>query len=71
MYAVTGGYPYFIQAYGKEVTGCRACDPDHPTMSASRSLWRWGQPPSASSGSRYERATPAERDYRDVAAPWS
>jgi hypothetical protein len=62
MYAVTGGYPYFVQAYGKAVWD-RAVAPDHGRR-------RRGGAPEAEAelavgffGSRYERATPAEREY--------
>jgi len=63
MYAATGGYPYFIQAYGKSVWDLAPQSPitAHDVKVAS---------PEAESelavgffGSRYERATPGERDY--------
>jgi hypothetical protein len=63
MYAATGGYPYFIQAYGKAVWDLAPGSPitaDDVAVAA----------PEAESelavgffGSRYERATPAEREY--------
>jgi hypothetical protein len=63
MYAATGGYPYFIQAYGKVVWDLAPRSPitgDDVAVAA----------PEAESelavgffGSRYERATPGERDY--------
>ncbi len=63
MYAVTGGYPYFIQAYGKAVWD-RA--PRSPITAEDVSV----AAPEAEAelavgffGSRYERATPGERDY--------
>jgi len=63
MYAATGGYPYFIQAYGKAVWD-RA--PRTPITAADVSV----AAPEAESelavgffGSRFERATPGERDY--------
>ncbi len=63
MYAATGGYPYFIQAYGKAVWD-RA--PRTPITAADVVV----AAPEAESelavgffGSRYERATPGERDY--------
>lgn len=63
MYAATGGYPYFIQAYGKAVWD-RA--PRSPITAADVEV----AAPEADAelavgffGSRYERATPAERDY--------
>ena len=72
MYAATGGYPYFIQAYGKAVWD-RA--PRSPITVDDVQV----ATPEAESelavgffGSRYERATPGEREYlramADVAA---
>ena len=62
MYAVTAGYPYFIQAYGKVVwTSPQPLPsrPGHPRRSArSRVELAVGF-----FGSRFERATPAEREY--------
>ncbi|MBK6887866.1 MAG: AAA family ATPase [Tetrasphaera sp.] len=63
MYAVTGGYPYFIQAYGKEVWDLAPASPITaadvrvavPRAEAELAVGFFG--------SRYERATPAERDY--------
>jgi len=63
MYAVTGGYPYFIQAYGKEVWDIA------PTSPITRADVLVAVPRAEAElavgffGSRYERATPAERDY--------
>ena len=63
MYAATGGYPYFIQAYGKAVWD-RA--PRSPITADDVSV----ASPEAESelavgffGSRFERATPGEREY--------
>jgi len=63
MYAATGGYPYFIQAYGKAVWDLAPASPmtvDDVAVAA----------PEAESelavgffGSRFERATPGEREY--------
>ena len=63
MFAATGGYPYFIQAYGKEVWEQAPRSPmtaDDVAVAA----------PAAQSelavgffGSRYDRATPGEREY--------
>ena len=63
MYAATGGYPYFIQAYGKTVwdlaprSPITAADVAVAAPEAERELAM------GFFGSRYERATPAERDY--------
>jgi hypothetical protein len=63
MYAVTGGYPYFVQAYGKAAWDYA---PTSPITEADVLL----SAPGADSelavgffGSRFERATPAEREY--------
>ena len=63
MFTATGGYPYFIQAYGKEVWELAPRSPmtaDDVAVAA----------PAAQSelavgffGSRYDRATPGEREY--------
>jgi hypothetical protein len=63
MYAVTAGYPYFVQAYGKAVWEVAAATP------ISVEDVRVAAPEAESElavgffGSRYERATPAEREY--------
>jgi hypothetical protein len=63
MYAATGGYPYFIQAYGKAVWDVA---PHSPITGADVAV----AAPEAEAelavgffGSRFERATPGERDY--------
>ncbi|MEO5854406.1 MAG: ATP-binding protein [Nocardioides sp.] len=63
MYDATGGYPYFIQAYGKAVW-------DRATISPIGADDVGVATPEADAelavgffGSRYERATPGERDY--------
>ncbi len=72
MYAATGGYPYFIQAYGKVAWDVA---PRSPVTAADIAV----AAPEAEAelavgffGSRYERATPGEREYlramADVAA---
>ncbi len=72
MYAATGGYPYFIQAYGKTVwdlapgSPITARDVDAAAPEAESEL------AVGFFGSRFERATPGEREYlramADVAA---
>jgi hypothetical protein len=69
LYAATDGYPYFVQAYGK-VTWDNA-----PSSPVTRSDVLVASPEAEAElavgffGSRYERATPAERDYlRAIAA---
>ena len=63
MYAATGGYPYFVQAYGKVAWDVA---PRSPITVADIDV----AAPEAEAelavgffGSRYERATPAEREY--------
>ncbi len=63
MYDATGGYPYFIQAYGKAVWDLA---PASPMTAADVAV----AAPEAESelavgffGSRFERATPGEREY--------
>ena len=63
LYAATDGYPYFVQAYGK-VTWDNA-----PSSPVTREDVVVASPEAEAElavgffGSRYERATPAERDY--------
>jgi AAA ATPase domain len=63
LYEASGGYPYFVQAYGKATW-------DHaPRSPISAADVRVGAPEAEAElavgffGSRYERATPAEREY--------
>jgi len=72
LYAATGGYPYFIQAYGKATWDRATASPIDlddvevagPEAEAELAVGFFG--------SRYERATPGEREYlramADVAA---
>jgi hypothetical protein len=63
MYAATGGYPYFIQAYGKVAWDSAPGSPitgedirvSAPEAEAELAVGFFG--------SRYERATPGEREY--------
>ena len=68
MFEATGGYPYFIQAYGREAWDLA---PGSPVTEADVAV----AAPAAEAelavgffGSRYERATPAERDYLQAMA---
>ncbi|MET3961801.1 hypothetical protein ABIE44_001735 [Marmoricola sp. OAE513] len=63
LYVATGGYPYFIQAYGKAVWDVA---PTSPVTAADVAV----AAPEAEAelavgffGSRYDRATPGEREY--------
>ncbi|WP_245994065.1 ATP-binding protein [Nocardioides immobilis] len=63
MYDATGGYPYFIQAYGKAVWDLAPRAPitaDDVTVAAPEAERELAV---GFFGSRYERATPGERDY--------
>ena len=63
MYAATGGYPYFVQAYGKVAWDSAPASPitiddirvAAPEAEAELAVGFFG--------SRYERATPGEREY--------
>ncbi|MDP9399075.1 MAG: AAA family ATPase [Actinomycetota bacterium] len=63
LYAATEGYPYFVQAYGKVAWDLAAASP------VSGDDVRMAVPEAEAElavgffGSRYERATPAEREY--------
>jgi hypothetical protein len=63
MYQATAGYPYFIQAYGKvawDVAPHSPITPDDVRVAAPEAEAELGV---GFFGSRYERATPAEREY--------
>jgi hypothetical protein len=63
MYAATGGYPYFIQAYGKAVWDLAPQSPitaDDVKVAAPEAEEELAV---GFFGSRYERATPGEREY--------
>jgi len=63
MYAATGGYPYFIQAYGKAVWDLAPRSPITPEDVAVAAPEAERELAVGFFGSRYERATPGERDY--------
>ena len=72
LYAATAGYPYFVQAYGKvawDVATASPIDADDVRVAAPEAE---AQLAVGFFGSRFERATPAEREYlramADVAA---
>ena len=63
MYDATGGYPYFIQAYGKAVWDLAPHSPitaDDVAVAAPEAERELAV---GFFGSRYDRATPGERDY--------
>lgn len=63
MYAVTGGYPYFIQAYGKAVWDRAPGSPITVEDVGVAAPEAEGELAVGFFGSRFERATPGERDY--------
>ncbi len=72
MYAATGGYPYFIQAYGKAVWDLAPASPITASDVAVAAPEAESELAVGFFGSRFERATPGEREYlramADVAA---
>jgi hypothetical protein len=72
MYAATGGYPYFIQAYGKAVWDLAPGSPITPRDVEVAAPEAESELAVGFFGSRFERATPGEREYlramADVAA---
>lgn len=63
MYDATGGYPYFIQAYGKTVWDLAPRSPITAEDVAVAAPEAERELAVGFFGSRYERATPAEREY--------
>ncbi len=63
MYRVTSGYPYFIQAYGKVVWDVAPSSPITDDDVAVAIPEAESELAVGFFGSRYERATPAEREY--------
>jgi hypothetical protein len=63
MYAATGGYPYFIQAYGKAVWDLAPSSPIDADDVKVASPEAESELAVGFFGSRYERATPGEREY--------
>lgn len=63
LYSASGGYPYFVQAYGKAAWDAAPSDPitaDDVRVAAPEAEAELAV---GFFGSRYERATPAEREY--------
>jgi len=63
MYDVTAGYPYFIQAYGKAVWDAAPCSPITAEDVSVAAPEAEAELAVGFFGSRFERATPAEREY--------
>jgi hypothetical protein len=69
MYAASGGYPYFVQAYGKATWDLAPTNPIGAEDVAVAAPEAESELAVGFFGSRYERATPAEREYmRTMAA---
>ncbi|HEY1820504.1 MAG TPA: ATP-binding protein [Trebonia sp.] len=63
LYAAADGYPYFVQAYGKVTWDVAAASPITLADVAVAAPEAEGELAVGFFGSRYERATPAEREY--------
>jgi hypothetical protein len=63
LFEATGGYPYFIQAYGKAAWDAAPADPITAADVAMAAPEADAELAVGFFGSRYERATPAEREY--------
>lgn len=63
LYAATEGYPYFVQAYGKVTWDNAPTDPIGPDDVRMAAPEAQAELAVGFFGSRYERATPAEREY--------
>jgi hypothetical protein len=73
MYAATAGYPYFVQAYGKVAWDVAPSSPITPQDVRVAAPEAEAELAVGFFGSRFERATPAEREYlramADLALP--
>ena len=63
LYTAADGYPYFVQAYGKVTWDVAACSPVTAHDVSVAGPIAAGELAIGFFGSRYERATPAEREY--------
>jgi hypothetical protein len=63
LYEKSGGYPYFVQAYGKVTWDVAVETPIRITDVAEAAPEAEGELAVGFFGARYDRATPAERDY--------
>jgi hypothetical protein len=63
LYAAADGYPYFVQAYGKVTWDVAAASPVTAADVSVAGPVAAGELAVGFFGSRYERATPAEREY--------
>jgi hypothetical protein len=63
LYALTDGYPYFVQAYGKVTWDTALASPIQVADVREAAPEAEGELAVGFFGARYDRATPAERDY--------
>ena len=63
LYALTDGYPYFVQAYGKVTWDTALSSPIQVSDVREAAPEAEGELAVGFFGARYDRATPAERDY--------
>src|SRR6202046_2770989 len=68
LYAAADGYPYFVQAYGKVTWDLAAASPVTAGDVSVAGPVAAGELAVGFFGSRYERATPAEREYMRAVA---
>ena len=68
LYRLTDGYPYFVQAYGKVTWDAAVGDPITPDDVREAAPEAEAELAIGFFGARYDRATPAERDYMTAMA---
>ena len=68
LYALTDGYPYFVQAYGKVTWDTALASPIQVSDVQEAAPEAEGELAVGFFGARYDRATPAEREYMRVMA---
>ena len=68
LYRLTDGYPYFVQAYGKVTWDVAAASPITADDVAMAAPVAEAELAVGFFGSRYDRATPAEREYMHAMA---
>lgn len=68
LYRLTDGYPYFVQAYGKVTWDAALADPIGPADVEAAAPEAEAELAVGFFGARFERATPAERDYMTAMA---
>jgi hypothetical protein len=71
LYEASGGYPYFVQAYGKATWDAAPTSPIGPDDVRVAAPEAEAELAVGFFGSRYERATPAEREYMRTMATLS